>query len=128
MDYMTVNSEEQLLPLIRARTARKLFDMGFKAKEISSVLKVTPAAVTQYLKGRRGNKLSHADSQEKIIDILADRAARKIRSNSGPVETVEFFDIAYQLLSATRGQRTLERRREKVDNQPTLPASIKPCT
>jgi predicted transcriptional regulator len=69
---MTPTSEEKLLPIIRASVAEKLFQMGFKAKEIASVLNVTPAAITQYLKGRRGNKLAEAKSVNQIIAPLAD--------------------------------------------------------
>jgi predicted transcriptional regulator len=111
-NQMLANSEEKLLPVIRARIANKLLDRGFKPKEIATVLRVTPAAVTQYLKGKRGSTLPQDGNGDKIIDALADKAAHRIRTSAGPVETVEFFDVAYQLLSATRGQHALELRRE----------------
>ncbi len=114
------NNEEKLLPLVRARLAEKLFRMDFKAKEISAVLRVTPAAVTQYLKGKRGNKLSGAGKHEQIIDALADRAAHRIRNGSGPLELVELLDAGYQLLSAANSERILESRAQKTDNSESI--------
>ena len=119
MNDMTDN-EEKLLPLVRARLAERLFRMGFKAKEISGVLRVTPAAVTQYLKGRRGNKPSGVRKHEQIIDALADRAAHRIRSSSGPLEIVELLDAGYQLLSAANSERILENKAEKTDNSESI--------
>jgi rubrerythrin len=72
------------------------------------VLKVTPAAVTQYTKGRRGNKLGRNQSHQQIIDALAEKAAQRIRSGTGSLELVELLDSAYQLLAASKGQRTLD--------------------
>jgi rubrerythrin len=88
--------------------------MDFRVKEISSVLKVTPAAVTQYLKGRRGNKLAQIRNHEQIINALAEKAAHKIRHGTGPLEIVELLDAGYQLLSATKGQRILEHGVERI--------------
>lgn len=116
---MAVN-EEKLLPLVRAKLAKKLLRMGYRAKEISSMLRVTPAAVTQYRKGRRGNKLSGAGKHEQIIDALADRAAHRIRSGSGPLEIVELLDAGYQLLSAANSERVLESRAERTDNSESI--------
>jgi len=102
-------TEEKLLPLVRARLAKRLSDIGFRAKEISAVLNVTPAAVTQYLKGKRGNTLSEAGN-ELIINALADKAAHRIRSEAGPLGAVELLDAGYQLLSASKGQKILKER------------------
>ncbi len=107
-NQMTAGNEEKLLPSLRAGVAKKLFRMGFKAMEISSVLNVTPAAVTMYLKGRRGKGSAEIDDVDQI-DALAEKAAHKIRSGTGPLEIVELLDAGYQLLSATKGQRILER-------------------
>lgn len=112
-------NEEKILPLLRARLAENLFRMGFKGKQIATVLNVTPAAVTQYLKGKRGNKLP--DSGTKLIlNALTDRAAQRIRSGTGSLEFIELLDAAYQLLSAQRGQRILESRAERPVNQESI--------
>ena len=108
VDRLMVRSEEKLFPLLRAGVAEKLLRMGFRVKEISAVLNVTPPAVTQYLKGRRGNKFSENRNQEQIIEALAEKAAQRIRSSAGPLRVVELVDAGYQLLTATKGQRILE--------------------
>ncbi len=113
-------SEEKTLPPLRARLAEKLVEMGFKAKQIANVLNVTPAAVTQYLKGRRGKKLWDP-GDELILKTLTDRAAQRIRSGIGPLEFVELLDAAYQVLSAKRGQRILE----SSENRQVRPESIR---
>lgn len=102
-------SEEKILPLLRARLAENLVEMGFKPKQIANVLNVTPAAVTQYLKGRRGKK-SWDSGDELILNTMTDRAAQRIRSGTGPLEFVELLDAAYQVVSAKRGQRILENK------------------
>ncbi len=104
-------SEEKILPLLRARLAEKLVEMGFKPKQIANVLNVTPAAVTQYLKGRRGKK-SWDSGDELILNTMTDRAAQRIRSGTGPFEFVELLDAAYQVVSAKRGQRILENKED----------------
>jgi len=108
LDIATAKSEEKLFPLIRASVAGKLLQMGFRPSEISSVLRVTPAAVTQYAKGKRGNKLGRNHGHEQIIDALAEKAAQRIRSGTGSLELVELLDSAYQLLAASKGQRILD--------------------
>lgn len=107
------NNEEKMFPLIRAKVAVKLTRMGFRAKEIASILNVTPSAVTQYLKGRRGNKFSDISS-DIIITALADKAAQKIRSDLGPLRSVELLDAAYQLLSTNKSFRILESKPESA--------------
>ncbi len=113
-------SEEKTLPLLRARLAGNLVGMGFKPKQIANVLSVTPAAVTQYLKGRRGKK-SWDSGDELILNTMTDRAAQRIRSGTGPLEFVELLDAAYQIVSAKRGQKILE---NKEDTQ-VKPESIR---
>lgn len=113
-------SEEKILPLLRARLAEKLIEMGFRAKQIADVLNVTPAAVTQYLKGKRGKKLWDS-GDELILKTLTDRAAQRIRSGPGPLEFVELLDTAYQVLSAKKGQRILE----TSENRQVGPESIR---
>lgn len=117
MSHKTPLNEEQLLPRLRAKLAEKLFAMGFSGKEIASVLNVTPAAVTQYRKGRRGRKLWEAGS-DSVIRALADKAAQRIRSATGPLRAAELLDTAYQMVSADRGRQVLEGAgREKIRSE-----------
>jgi len=110
LDLASARSEEKVFPLIRAGVAEKLQQKGFRVAEIAAVLRVTPAAVTQYTKGRRGNRLSRNQNHQQIIDALAEKAAQRIRGGTGPLELVELLDSAYQLLAASKGQKILEAR------------------
>jgi predicted transcriptional regulator len=111
---MRANSEEKMLPLVRATLARRLLQMGFKASQISRILNVTPAAITQYSKGVRGKKIAEAPSQRQIIDALAEKGAQRIKGNMEPISTVELLDIAHQILTVTSGERMLA---TKPDNR-----------
>jgi len=108
LDLATAGSEEKVFPMIRAGVSLKLLQMGFRVREIASALGVTPAAVTQYTKGRRGNKPAGNQNYQEIIDALAEKAAQRIRGGTGPLELVELLDSAYQLLAASKGQKILE--------------------
>ena len=109
---MRANSEEKMLPLVRATLARRLLQMGFKASQISRILNVTPAAITQYSKGVRGKKIAEAPSQRQIIDALAEKGAQRIKANMEPISTVELLDIAHQILTVTSGERMLATKPE----------------
>jgi len=116
-DRSTIKSEEALFPLIRCGIAEKLTGMGFRVKDVAMVLRVSPAAVTQYLKGRRGNKLHESKNQEQIIDALAEKAAQRIRNSTGPLEVIELIDAGYQLLAAGTGEKILQRKSEPQKNE-----------
>jgi len=116
-DRSTIKSEEALFPLIRCGIAEKLTEMGFRVKDVALVLRVSPAAVTQYLKGRRGNKLHESKNQEHIIDALAEKAAQRIRSSTGPLEVIELIDAGYQLLAEGTGEKILQRKSEPQKNE-----------
>ena len=104
---MKTNSDEKMLPLVRASVANRLLHMGFKVTQISRVLNVTPPAVTQYLKGVRGKKTTETQQQKQIIDALAEKAAQRINGNTEPMSTVELLDVAHQILAVTSGERML---------------------
>ena len=102
---MTASSEERMLPLVRATVAKRLLQMGFKAKQVSRILNVTPAAVTQYSKGVRGKRTVEFEHQKQLIDALADKCAQRINANMDPVGTVELLDVAHQILAVTSRQK-----------------------
>jgi predicted transcriptional regulator len=105
-------SEEKMLPLVRASVANRLQSMGFRVNQISRVLDVTPAAVTQYLKGVRGKKLGETENQKDMIDALAEKGAQRINGSMEPLSTVELLDVAHQILAVTSGERILSTRSE----------------
>lgn len=65
-----------LLPAITSEITRELFTKGIKKSQIARILGITPAAVSQYLKGKRGRGLKLDEKTKKAISELADEIAR----------------------------------------------------
>jgi hypothetical protein len=91
--------------------------MGFKASQISRVLNVTPAAVTQYLKGIRGRRLAETQNQRQMIDALAEKGAQRIKGNLEPLSTVELLDVAHQILTVSSGEKIIGSKSENKKNE-----------
>jgi len=74
-----------VLPQIRAELARELVKKGLSQKEVAEKLGLTPAAVSQYLHKKRGEKSSILEKYRKIIekaaeDISKPSSERKVSS------------------------------------------------
>lgn len=60
-------SSRKILPAIRKELVVTLVKMGKKQNEVAKMLQVTPAAVTQYLKGKRAKiKLDGNEKAEAV--------------------------------------------------------------
>ena len=103
-----IKAEERLLPFIRSRLAKRLSQQGFRTKDIAAGLNLTPAAVTQYLKGRRGSDILRAGEVDTLIDPLAERVAKRIRTGMGGLETIELLEAANQLKVVSSGKTRLQ--------------------
>ena len=117
----TADSEEKMLPLIRASLARRLAQTGFRVHQIARVLGVTSAAVTQYLKGVRGKKSTEDENRKRVIEALADKAAHRITGNLEPLSAMELLDTAHQLLAVTSGENILSTRTENDNRNKSTP-------
>jgi hypothetical protein len=105
-----VKSEERLIPVIRAKLAERLAAQGFRVKEIALGLNVTPSAVTQYLKRKRGADARTVANLEGLIDPLAEKLAVRIRSGLGGIETVELLEAARQVMVMNAGSVVRQRQ------------------
>ncbi|KUJ92400.1 MAG: hypothetical protein XD40_2412, partial [Archaeoglobus fulgidus] len=45
-----------VLPALRAKVALELIDRGYRVKDVADLLGLTQAAVSQYLKSKRGQR------------------------------------------------------------------------
>ena len=61
----------RILPIIKRALVEELHKRGLKVKEIAELLGMTPAAVSQYLHGKRGKEV-----RVKGIDALVEKALR----------------------------------------------------
>lgn len=62
-------SSRKILPAIRRALVMELVKAGKKQNEIARMLKVTPAAVTQYVKGKRAKTSLTKDETKKVSKI-----------------------------------------------------------
>jgi len=62
----------EVLPCIRAALAEELIKRGLSQKEISKMLGITQAAVSQYTSKKRGPKLNFQEDAKEEIKKLAD--------------------------------------------------------
>lgn len=110
-------TQERMIPLVRAWVAKRLVEDKFRVKDVAKVLNITPAAVTQYVKGRRGRGLKELDRHQSVLEHLLEKAARRIRSGAEPIQMVELFDIIYQISVANSGQELLKSRIKSDENR-----------
>lgn len=99
---------EDLIPVIRARLATRMAREGFRVRQIASALNITPAAVVQYIQGKRGRFSSRA-SQDRTIDALADKVMQRMKAGTGDgLRMAELIEAAEQMLIVGRGSGVLE--------------------
>jgi predicted transcriptional regulator len=80
-----------LIPAITAELSKRLAKMGMKQSAIAKVLGLTPAAVSNYLKSKRGSELKLSEKVKKRVDSLAKDIHGKSVSHEGIV--LEVCDI-----------------------------------
>ncbi len=109
---------ENMIPVVRARLAVSLRREGLRVKEIAAALNTTPAAVVQYLKGKRGKLVTRPPQMDRTIDALADKVLQRVRSGVREgVRTPELMEAADQIIIASKGSRILEGTTEKREKQ-----------
>jgi len=63
-------SSRRILPAIRKETVIRLVEAGEKQKDVAEALDITPAAVTQYIKGKRAGRLKLVREEKKEVEGL----------------------------------------------------------
>lgn len=114
-----LRSEEKLMPGVRALVAERLRARGFRVKQIAAALNVTQAAVTQYLKQKRGGQLRELEGAEQLVEPLVEKLAKRMSAGTGGAEAAELLETARQVMVMNRG-RTMEvapggKRNESLD-------------
>ncbi len=87
-------------------------------KEIAAALNTTPAAVVQYLKGKRGRLVVRPAQVDRTIDALADKVLQRVRSGVREgVRMPELMEAADQIIIASKGSKMLEETPQKREKQ-----------
>jgi predicted transcriptional regulator len=107
-----------MIPVVRARLALSLRREGLRVKEIAAALNTTPAAVVQYLKGKRGRLVVRPAQVDRTIDALADKVLQRVRSGvRDGVRMAELMEVADQIIIASKGSKMLEETPQKREKQ-----------
>jgi len=70
-----------LIPAITAELSRRLMKLGMKQSAIAKVLGLTPAAVSHYVKSKRGSELKLSEKVKKRVELLAKDISKKAVSH-----------------------------------------------
>ena len=109
---------ENVIPVVRARLAVSLKREGLRVKDIAAALNTTPAAVVQYLTGKRGRLVARPAQVDRMIDALAERVLQRVRSGVREgVRMVELMEAADQIIIAGKGSRMVEDTTQKREKQ-----------
>ena len=112
----SIKSVEQILPSIRALLAKELVSKhGYSKKKVSEVMGITPSAVTQYSKRRRGLQGDVLISRREIRLLVSDLATSIAGQRGMKLENVSnrIIDLSYQVLAILKGSApAMERSKE----------------
>src|SRR5207245_11598946 len=90
---------------------------ALRVKDIATAIITSPAAVVQYLKGKRGRLVARPAQVDRTTDAVAERVLQRVRSGVREgVRMAELMEAADQIIIASKGSRVLEetpRKREK---------------
>ncbi|MDO5851023.1 MAG: transcriptional regulator [Methanobacteriaceae archaeon] len=71
-----------VIPSIRSKLAKELLNLGMKQNQISKILNITQAAVSQYISDKRGNDIQfNKDIEDKIKQLAIDLKEESVDSN-----------------------------------------------
>lgn len=113
---------ENILPAVRAVLASQLVEkQGLSRRRAANALDITPAAITQYLKGVRASEMAKriAGSRElkTFIAAEANKLANSFRVSGQSVGFTELVNISYQVLILLTGQtppRPINTKSDKI--------------
>src|SRR5437879_13136693 len=109
---------ENMIPVVRARLALSVRLEGLRVTEIAAALNTTPAAVVQYLKGKRGRLVARPAQVDRTIDALAEKVLQRVRSGMREgVRMPELMEAADQIIIASKGSKMLEETTQRQERQ-----------
>lgn len=110
-------SAEAVLQVVRALVARKLVeDLNFSRKEAAEILGLTPAAVSQYLTGRRVIRLTRtiegSQQLQQLVADLADTLAEQRGKKGMKDPAIYLLDTSEKILAHLTRSEDMSKVRE----------------
>ncbi len=96
-----------ILPSVRAQLSKELVRSGMSQRKVSNVLQVTPAAVSQYISGKRGYAL---EFEGEALDMIREMAERIIEEDDIDIG-VRVCDVC----SSVWNQATIDQLEERFE-------------
>lgn len=97
----------EILPALRKELVVELRELGLKQKEIAEILDVTPSAISQYLKAKRG-KFDFTDK----FKIKIKKIAKKVSKGSNAFEEInqliKHFEKSKDLCVVCKNKNSIE--------------------
>jgi predicted transcriptional regulator len=90
-------SSRRILPAIRKEIVLALVNKGKKQKTVARMLMVTPAAVTQYIKGKRA-KIELTSGEKEEISEIAEKCLK-----NGCLEEKDLCGLCGRIQSRLKG-------------------------
>src|SRR5438132_5325627 len=87
---------ENMIPVVRARLAMVLQREGLRVTEIAAALNTTPAAVVQYLKGKRGRLVGRPAQLDRTIEALAERILELAKAGATTTQVATKLGLNYR--------------------------------
>lgn len=81
MEFYCEKAFWKVIPSIRRMLCKSLIKKGANRKEIARILGVSEAAVSQYLKSKRGARIRVSENAKMEIDRIAERILKYYREN-----------------------------------------------
>ena len=99
-----------VIPSIRSKLAKELFELGMKQKDISEQLDITQPAVSQYLRDKRGHELDF----NPVVNQYIKNMARDMVD--GKLDTIDLIPRFCHICKTIKTQEVLcQLHKEKVN-------------
>ncbi len=112
---------EHVLPAVRALVVQELVErLGHNRAEAARLLNITPAAVSQYMEGKRGGRLVDRIRRSKrlmltvsnLADVTSDRGRKGLA-----VDFTALIDASYSIMIVLMGERAPPQSGQEVPPQ-----------
>ncbi|WP_202318900.1 transcriptional regulator [Archaeoglobus neptunius] len=88
-----------ILPALRAKVAGELIERGYRVKDVAELLGLTQAAVSQYLKSKRGQKgMEIIEKSDRALNVVSELVDDLIAGKTTIEDEVEYLCRVCEIL------------------------------